>query len=183
MTSRTAATRYARALFDVALKEKVNLDEVEARLAAFVDLFTTFPLLEKVLVNPAVPTPRKRATVTELLTHMTVTPVVGKLLVLLAERDRLVLLPDLLEAYRLRLMDHQHVVRAQVTTATALSAERTGTIEKELAKATGRRVLLSTRVDPAIIGGLVTRIGGTIYDGSLTGQLARMKKKLVEARG
>ena len=183
MTSRTAATRYARALFDVALKEKVNLDAVETQLAAFVDLFTTHPLLEKVLVNPAVPTPRTRATVTELLTHMDVTPVVGKLLVLLAERDRLVLLPDLLEAYRIRLMDHQHVVRAQVTTATVLSAERTGTIEKELAKATGRRVLLSTLVDPAIIGGLVTRIGGTIYDGSLTGQLARMKKKLVEARG
>ena len=181
MTSRTAATRYARALFDVALKEKVNLDEIEAQVAAFVELFKQHPLLEKVLLNPAVPTPRKSAAVSELLKHMTVTPVVGKLFMLLAERDRLMLLPELLEAYRLRLMDHQHVVRAEVTTATALSAERAGTIEQGLAKATGRRVLLSTLVDPAIIGGLVTRIGGTVYDGSLTGQLARMKEKLQQA--
>jgi F-type H+-transporting ATPase subunit delta len=181
MTSRTAATRYARALFDVALKEKGNLDEIELQLAVFVDLFKQHPLLEKVLLNPAVPVPRKSAAVSELLKHIKVSPVVGKLLILLAERDRLMLLPDLLEAFRLRLMDHQHVVRAEVTTATALSAERTGTIEKELAKATGRRVLLSTLVDPAIIGGLVTRIGGTIYDGSLTGQLARMKEKLQQA--
>ena len=181
MTARTAATRYARSLFDVALKEKVNLDEVEAQVAAFVDLFKQHPLLEKVLLNPAVPTPRKSAAMSELLKHATLAPVVGKLLVLLADRDRLMLLPDLLEAYRLRLMDHQHVVRAEVTTATALSAERAGNIERSLATATGRRVLLSTLVDPAIIGGLVTRIGGTIYDGSLTGQLARMKQKLQQA--
>ena len=140
MTSRTAAARYARSLFDVALKEKVNLDEVEAQVAAFLDLFKQHPLLEKVLLNPAVPTPRKSAAMSEVLKHATLTPVVGKLLVLLADRDRLMLLPDLLEAYRLRLMDHQHVVRAEVTTATALSAERTGNIERSLATATGRRL-------------------------------------------
>ncbi len=68
MTSRTAANRYARALFDVALNEKVNLDEIEAQLAGFVDLFARYPLLEKVLLNPAVPVPRKRAAVSRLLT-------------------------------------------------------------------------------------------------------------------
>ena len=66
MTNKTAAIRYARALLDVALKEQADLEQIESELAAFVDLFTQHPALEKVLLNPAVPVPRKRAAVAEL---------------------------------------------------------------------------------------------------------------------
>ena len=59
MTNRTAATRYARALLDVAAKEKDDLQRLEGELAAFVDLFMQHPTLEKVMLNPAVPVPRK----------------------------------------------------------------------------------------------------------------------------
>ena len=65
---------------------------------------------------------------------------VEKLLMLLAERDRLVLLPDLLAAYRDRLLDHQHVVRAEVTTAAPLAPDRANAIERSLAQVTGRTV-------------------------------------------
>ena len=61
MTNKTAATRYARALLDVAVKESANLEQIESDLAAFADLFTQYPALAKVLLNPAVPVPRKRA--------------------------------------------------------------------------------------------------------------------------
>ena len=63
MTNKTAASRYARALLDVAVKEQANLEQIEADLAQFVDLFRQYPALEKVLLNPAVPVPRKRAAV------------------------------------------------------------------------------------------------------------------------
>ena len=178
MTSRTAALRYARALFDVAVKEQADLQRIELDLAEFNGLLTGNPTLAKVLLNPAVPVPRKRAAVVELVARANVTSPVGKLLVLLAERDRLMLLPDLLEAYRQRLLDHRNVVRAEVTTAAPLEAGRAQAIEDSLAKATGRTVTLSTRVDPALIGGLVARLGSTVYDGSLTGQLAKMKQRL-----
>ena len=102
----------------------------------------------------------------------------SKLLALLAERDRLVLLPELLDAYRDRLLDYRNVIRAEITTTTALAAERLKAIEGSLARASGRTVTLSAKVDPAIIGGVVTRIGSTIYDGSITRQLQRMKEKL-----
>ena len=105
-------------------------------------------------------------------------PCSRKLLVLLAERDRLVLLPEVLAAYRQRLLDHQNVVRAEITTATPLSADATQAIERDLAQATGRRVTLAAHVDPSIIGGIVARIGSTVYDGSITGQLQRMKERL-----
>ena len=180
MTSKAAAIRYARALFDVALKEGSRLEQIEAELAAFVELFTLHPTLAKVLLNPAVPVPRKRAAVGELVAALGVTPVLGKLLILLAERDRLIVLPDLLSSYRERLLDHRHVVRAELTTVVPLSAERTGAIEKRLAQVTGKTVMISSHVDPSIIGGVVARIGGTVYDGSVTHQLERMRARLIE---
>jgi F-type H+-transporting ATPase subunit delta len=89
-----------------------------------------------------------------------------------------VLVPDLLEAYRNRLLDHRNVIRAEITTTAPLAADRVAAIEASLARASGRTVTLSAKVDPAIIGGVVTRIGSTIYDGSVTRQLQRMKEKL-----
>jgi len=180
VTSKAAAIRYARALFDVALKETTGLEQIETELAGFVDLFTQHPALQKVLLNPAVPVPRKRAAVTELAAKLGVTPVLGKLLLLLADRDRLVVLPDVLSAYRERLLDHRHVVRAEVTTATALSAERTQDIEKRLGRVTGKTVLVSARVDTSIIGGIIARIGGTVYDASVTHQLAKIRTRLMQ---
>ena len=180
MTNKTAALRYARALLEVGIKEQIDLERIEWDLAGFTALLSDHPTLAKVLLNPAVPVPRKRAAVVELTTRMNPAPIVGKLLALLAERDRLVLLPDLLAAYRDRLLDHQHVVRAELITATPLGDERTAAIEQQLARATGRTVTLQTRSDPGIIGGMVARIGSTVYDGSITRQLERMKERLIQ---
>ena len=179
MSNKAAAIRYARALFDVAGSEQHSLEEIETQLAAFADLFHEHPTLQKVLINPAVPVARKKAAVAEIATTLGLTPILTKLLALLAERDRLVLVPDLLSAYRERLLDHQHVVRAEVTTAVPLSPDRTREIEQRLARMTGKTVTVSARVDPSIIGGVVTRIGGTVYDASVTHQLERMRTRLV----
>ena len=180
MTNKTAAIRYARALLDVAVTEKNDLEQIERELSAFADLFKQYPLLEKVLLNPAVPLPRKRAAVADLLAQAKFTPIVSKLIALLADRDRLVLIPELLAAYRSRLLDYRGVVRAEVTTATALDPSRTAAIQQGLAHLTGRTVYLETRIDPAIIGGLVARVGSTVYDASVTRQLEKMKERLTE---
>ena len=180
MTPKAAAARYARALFDVAVKEHGDLQEIEQQLADFVALFEQHPSLEKVMLNPAVPVPRKRAAVKELTTRLGVTEVLAKLLALIAERDRFVVLPDVLSMYRERLLDHQQVLRAEVTTTSPLTNERIEEIERRLARVTGKRVTLAARVDPAIIGGIVARIGSTVYDGSLARQLEKMKSRLLE---
>jgi F-type H+-transporting ATPase subunit delta len=181
VTNKTAAIRYARALLDVAVKEKADLELIEQELSQFADLFKQYPLLEKVLLNPAVPVPRKRATVAEVLTQAKFTPMVSKLITLLADRDRLVLIPELLGAYSKRLLDFRGVVRAEVTTATPLDASRADAIQKGLTTLTGRTVLLTTKIDPSIIGGLVAQIGSTVYDASVTRQLQKMKDRLAES--
>ena len=180
MTNKTAATRYARALFDVALKEKADLDQIEQDIAQFADLLKQHPTLEKVLLNPAVPVPRKRTTIAEITSRVNISPIVAKLVALLADRDRLILLPDLVAAFRDRLADSRKIVRAEVTTATPLSPERVQQIQKSLADVTGRSVTLQTRVDPSIVGGLVARVGSVVYDASVTHQLQKMRERLVE---
>ena len=178
MTNKTAALRYARALLDVAIKEKADLEQIERDLADFVALLATYPALEKVLLNPAVPVPRKRAAVADLMARAKFSPILSKLLLMLAERDRLVLLSDLLASYRDRLMDYRQVARAEVTTATPIDPKRVQAIQSGLAKTTGRTVTVSTKVDPSIIGGIVARVGSTVYDASVARQLERMRTRL-----
>jgi F-type H+-transporting ATPase subunit delta len=178
MTNSTAATRYARALLDVAVREKADVDQIEGELASLVDLFAQNPALERVFLNPVVPVPRKRAAMDALTARAGVLPILAKLLGLLAQRDRLVLVPGLLAAFRDRLLDYRNVVRAEVTTTALLAPERAKSIEASLARLTGRTVALSTKVDPTIIGGVVTRIGTTVYDASVTRHLERMREKL-----
>ena len=178
MTSRTAAARYARALLDVGAKEAIDLDVIARELDEFVAWFTSEAELQRVMLNPAVPSPRKRAAMEQIVARAGLTPIVGKLLVLLADRDRLVLLGDLAAAYRERLAERQQVVHADVTSAEPLTPERTAAIEQKLASVTGKRVSLKTTVDKDLIGGLIAKVGGTVYDASIATQLKKMKERL-----
>lgn len=179
MTSRAAARRYARALFDVSRAERLDLERVSGELSGAAALLTGNEALHRVLVNPAIPAARKRGVIEQLLALSPVTPVLAKLLLLLAERDRLGLVPELVEAYRARLMEHQQIVRAEVTTAAALSADRVTALQEGLARLTGREVQLDVRVDPSIVGGAIARVGSTVYDGSVTTQLEKIKEQLI----
>jgi F-type H+-transporting ATPase subunit delta len=178
MTNHTAATRYARALFDVALKES-DVKQVGRDLADFAAIVAGNEGLLRVLMNPAVPAPRKRNAIEALLAQAgPIPPALAKLLVLLASRDRMELLPELAKAYEARVMQHENIVRAEVVTAVPLPADRVGALRQGLARATGRQVQLEARIDPAIIGGAVTRVGSTVYDGSIATQLKKIKEQL-----
>jgi F-type H+-transporting ATPase subunit delta len=178
MSTRTSAARYARALLDVAVRES-DPEQAERDLIAFAELLRQYPDLHSALTHPTVPAARKRAATQELLSRLTLVAPVTKLLLMLAERDRLVLLPELVEVYRERLMAYQQIVEAEVTTATPLSADSAAALQARLARATGQRITMTTKVDPAIIGGVVARVGSTVYDGSVAAQLVKMKDALV----
>ena len=180
MTNRAIAARYAKALLEVSLKE-ADPRAVEMDLAAFVELMTSHPDLARALTNPAVPVQRKQAVVKALAEIGRPTPVVARTLALLAPRDRLGLLPELLANYRERLLDREGVVRAEITTAMPVGPGRLEQIERGLAAATGKRVMVEARVDPAIIGGVVARIGSTVYDGSVATQLRKIKETMTGA--
>jgi len=178
--SSASAVRYARALFDVALKES-DPSRVEQELSSIVTLVTGHAELRNALESPGVPPVAKKSVVEALVSRGQFTPPVGKLLVMLAERDRLTLLEPVLEAFRARLREQQRVLEAEVTTAIPLEPGQQAALQQRLGAATTRQVTLTTKVDPSLIGGIVARIGSTVYDGSVTRQLEKMKERLVES--
>ncbi len=179
MSARTSATRYARALLDVAIKEG-DPQQAERDLALFAGLLAEHKDLREVLTNPVVGASAKRAVTGALVTRLGFTGPVAKLLLMLADRDRVGLLPMLLTVYRDRLLDHQKVVRADVTTATPLSDDRAAQLRAHLSAVTGRTVTMTTHVDPSLIGGVIARIGSTVYDGSIATQLSKMRDTFLE---
>lgn len=179
MTDHAANARHARALLEVA-ERAGHADQVADELDAVAAAIAGDPAAARVLLNPAVAPAHKVEAVTAIGSRAGLTPTVAKLLVILAERDALGTLPALAASYRARLLERRNIVAAEVTTATPLAREQADALARRLGEMTGKQVQLETRVDPAIIGGVVARVGSTIYDGSITTQLARMRQTLVE---
>jgi F-type H+-transporting ATPase subunit delta len=181
MSSRASASRYARALLDVVSTDG-NPEQVDQQLTSFAELVVRSPDLQKALANPAVPVVAKRAIVENLLSRLKVAPPLAKLLLLIADRDRLAIVGDLAVAYHERLMELRQIVHAEVITAAPIPAERVAQFETRLAVATGRRVTMTARVDPSLIGGAVTRVGSVVYDGSIATQLTKIRERLEQQR-
>jgi len=180
MSLQMSANRYAKALFDVALAENTDLAQVERDLAAFAEVLNANAELLQAATRVGIPDAARKAVTATVAEKLALVAPVKKLLALLAEQRKLNLLPNLLVAYGERLLAHQHIVRAEVTSAAALSPEKTAALAASLARATGKKVELSMAVDPELLGGIVARIGSTVYDGSVRTQLTKMRQQLVE---
>jgi F-type H+-transporting ATPase subunit delta len=179
MSLRTSATRYAKALLDVAVAES-DPAVIERDLASIVEAVTHHEELHRVLTSPRTPQAVRVNVVNALTARANVQPPVAKLLAMLAERGRLELLPVMLDVYRERLLAHRNIVQATVTSAAPLSADRLGELKTSLGALTGKQVQLDTAVDQSLIGGVVARIGSTVYDGSIRTQLQKMRQQLIE---
>ena len=179
MTSKALALRYARALFDVAMAESDPV-RVGDQLHGFTQTVAGHAELARVLKSPAIPAKMKAGIVTQLVAQAELESPLRKLLLMIAERDRLALLADVDACYHARLLEHQQVVEAHVTTAAPLDPQRAEAIARGLAEKTGRQVTLTTSVDPALIGGVVARIGSTVYDGSVSRHLERLRAQLAQ---
>ena len=180
MSLRTSANRYAKALFDVALEEKADLAQIDRDLQAVVAMMKASPDLARASGFSSTTEAQRKSLMESVSKAMSLSAPVTKTLVLLARTGKLELVPDLASAYQERLLAHQNIVRADVTSAAPLSPEKTKALEESLAKVTGKKVELSVSVDPALLGGVVARIGSTVYDGSVKTQLQRMRQELVE---
>jgi F-type H+-transporting ATPase subunit delta len=178
MSTRTSAARYARALFEVAQKE-ADLNLVRNDLVAVVSAVTENPELGRVLTSRTVPDAARRNIIVAVGEKLGVAIPVTKLLGLLADRRRLELLPDIATVYAERLLEHENVVQADVSTAVPLSAEAARRIEAGLKSATGKQITMRVSVDPSLLGGVVARVGSTVYDGSIRTQLKKMRDQMV----
>ncbi len=179
MNDRADALRYARELFDVTWRHG-QAPAVAHELETLVLAARDYQDQVRPLFHPLVPRASKLATIRAFATRAGISKPTTVLLTALVQFHALHLLGTIAKGFRDRLNDKQGVVRAKVTTATALPADKAAALCARLTELTGRQVTLQTQVDPAIIGGVVTQIDSTVYDGSVTRQLARMRQKLVE---
>ncbi len=178
MSSRTSATRYAKALLDVTPAD-ADAGQAERDLAVFVDLLHENAELRQALLTPSVPARSKRAIVTAVAERIGMAANGVRLLQLLADRDRLGLMDDLLAVFRERLLDRRKVVRAELRSAVALSPEEVQAIETQLGAVTGKNVVIDAMVDPELIGGVLAKVGSTVYDGTVRSQLQRLRRQLL----
>lgn len=178
MTLNAIARRYAAALFNVVRKTNA-IDRAEQELRALGDLVASHDDLRRVFETPMVPAPKKRAIVDAVLAASGgVSGEVRRLLEMLADRDRLIVLPALVSAFGERAMQSRNEVAAEVTTAVPLGDAKRASLAAALGRATGGAVTMTETVDPSIIGGVIAKVGSVVFDGSVTRQLTRMREQL-----
>ena len=179
MSLRSAARRYAAVLFEV-VQAKGDLAKAEGDLQAFVSLVEGHRELQTVLAHPAISALKKRELVETILNAIPdLSNEVRRLLLMLAERDRLGSVRDVSAAFTERLMAHRKVMDAQIVTASAMPDDQRAALAKALSSAVGADVRLKESVDPSIVGGIVARVGSVVYDASLTRQLEKMRQQLL----
>lgn len=179
MSARSVARKYANAAYQVAAKEGA-VEPIGRDLAALRQLVDDNPELASVFETPLVAPRKKRALIEGLLAASSdTTPAVARLLLLLADRDRLMLLRQIATAYADRVMAANRVVTAEIVTAVPIGDDRKGKLAEALGAATGQQVILTERVDPSIVGGVIANVGSLVFDGSVVRQLERLRQKLV----
>ena len=181
MTRQSVARRYAHALFDV-VQKRGTVESAGRELAGFRDVVAGHDDLRRVLESPAVPAPKKHAVIEALLAADGETsPEIARLLLLLADSDRLMLLADIALAFDARAMQARRIVPADVVTAVPLGDERRAALAAALGRAAGCDVTITERVDPSIVGGVIARVGSMVFDGSVARQIERMRLRLLAA--
>jgi len=178
MTTSAVATRYANALADVLAGTHADAGATLAQLQSFAQILVSSRDLKEALETPAVPASRKRAVAGKVAERLGLSTVARNLLFVLIDRRRIASLGEILESLELVLDERAGIERAQVSTAHQLTDAQRASLAAELEKLTGKRIRAQYAVDASLIGGVVAKVGSTVYDGSVRGSLQRMGRRL-----
>ena len=179
MISSNIAKRYARAFFEIAGEEK-RYEEFYSELDRFSAVLRENENLNEFLANPIFAQPDKMAVVESVLEKIQVSPLTANFLKLLVDKRRMAILSDIEGCYR-ELMDNAlKKVRVTVKTPFPLTGELSDRLQKGLEGLTGREVEMTVLEDPSLLGGIVVRVGDTLYDGSIRTQLNNIRNLLGE---
>jgi F-type H+-transporting ATPase subunit delta len=174
---------YARAFADVVMKASNRLDPVRAlqELHSVDSLLKESDQLRRVLENPSIPGDRKRAVLDAVTARLGATRQVRNFVAVLTDNRRLPLFSEILKQVEQELNDRQGFAEAQVSTARLLGDQEKQMLETEIARLTGKKVRARYEQDASLLGGAVVQVGSTIYDGSVKGQLEKIREQLVES--
>ncbi|MFO7839528.1 MAG: ATP synthase F1 subunit delta [Desulfosalsimonadaceae bacterium] len=177
MRSSAIARRYAKALMLIA-KEDGQAETYREELQGFLDLFDQEDQLEPMLTNPLYSAESRWKVLEAVLQTVEISSVMRSFLTLLFNKGRIPYLRQIATYFNQLADELRGIVRADLISATELSSEKVEAIRGALSKMTGKDVVLDTDQDPSIIGGVVTKIGDIVLDGSVKTQLENMRESL-----
>ncbi len=173
------AKRYAKAFFDIAAEDQKYGDYYN-ELKSFSSLIDENRNLQEFLANPVFNQSEKKSVVEQILSRVRMSGMTANFLRLLVDKKRIGIAGEIAESYR-QLMDQKlKKVRVSVKTAFPLDGDIAGNLKRKIAEMTGKEVEMSIEEDSALIGGVVVRVGDTLYDGSIKTQLNNIRKLLGE---
>ena len=174
------ASRYARALVDVALAPTaaVGHDRVREDLRSFEQALAGSPELSIVLASPGISRPRKRAVIGRLVESLGLSGIVRNFLFVLVDHRRTADLSGIIDAFEKMVDERLGTLQVEVASARGLNGEQQAALIQRLEAMTGKRIVLNLGIDSDLVGGVVVRLGSTVYDGSVRGQLETLGRQL-----
>ena len=174
------AKRYARAFFDIAGEDKL-FEKYYEELSGFARIVQGDKNLKEFLANPVFNQAEKKAVVEAIIQKIKMSDMTANFLKLLVDKKRIGMLAEISNYYRELMDEVLKRVRVSVKTAFPLQAEATAEIKKGLEQMTGKQTEVTIEEDHSLLGGIVIRVGDTLYDGSMKTQLNNIRNLLGEA--
>ncbi len=171
------AKRYAKALFAIG-KEDGKYETYNESLQGVAGLFTSTPEVEDALTNPLYPVDIREKVMAGIIGSIDAEKVLGNFLTLLVQKKRAEIIPEIAEQFQIMVDDDNNISHGTVVSAVELDAGLQEKVQATLEKLTGKKVELTTSVDPLIIGGIIAKVGDLVLDGSIRTQLASLKDSI-----
>ena len=182
MKNLAIARRYAKALLLIG-KEDGQTEKYREELAGITALIQREKTLEQAIINPLYDASGRKNVLTSIIDKLALSRVMRSFLTLLFDKGRFVYLSSINDFYQKLADELKGIARASLVSATELSSETVEKIRTTLSKKTGKDIILEVEQDPSLIGGVVTRIGDLVLDGSIKTQLLNMRESLKRSEG
>jgi F-type H+-transporting ATPase subunit delta len=170
--------RYARAFADLVLDHKLDVQRTLDEVSAFSQVLEQSSELRRVWESPAIPVEQKRSLLDSLTKRMRAQQLVRNLVAVLIDQRRIAVVPHVARELERELNRRLGFSEAEILSARELSVEEKRALEKQIERLTGRKVRARYGRDESLIGGALVRVGSTVYDGSIRGQLQRLRTEL-----
>ena len=171
-------SRYARAFVDVVFDKKLDAVKTEEELRTIAQMVVETHALRTVWESPSVPAEQKRAVLDQIVQRIGASKMTRNFVALLIDNRRIAAIPEIARQFQEAMNDRLGIADAEVTTARELSPEEKQKLEQQVAAITGKKVRAHYAQNAKVLGGAVVKVGSTIYDGSVKGQLERLKEQL-----
>jgi len=177
MKNAILANRYAKALFSVAQEENA-FDDYAKSLNEIAAAMSAYPEVKDGLTNVMYPLDVRSKVMAHLAETQGASQVIKNFLELVVQKKRAAFLPEIAEAFQALIDGQRNICQGTVVTAMPLSAELNEKVQATLEKITGKKVVITTKVDPSILGGIIAKVGDLVLDGSIRSQLQGLKESI-----